>query len=89
MQIQICLQRGFQRLRGDMSVVLGGAFGNTLMSLIISSIFYNLPATTGSFFSRCVLLFFAILLNAFSSFLEVRYGLSLLTSRVLTMGIRS
>lgn len=89
MQIQLCLQRGFQRLRGDMSVVLGGAIGNTILSIIISSIFYNLPANSGSFFSRSVLLFFAILLNAFSSFLEVRYGLSLLTSRVLTMEIRS
>lgn len=77
MQIQLCLQRGFQRLRGDMSIVLGGAIGNTVLAMIISSIFYNLPSNTGSFFSRGVLIFFAILLNAFSSFLEVRQGLSL------------
>lgn len=88
MQIQLCLQRGFQRLRGDMSVVLGGAIGNTILAMIISSIFYNLPSDTGSFFSRAVLLFFAILLNAFSSFMEVRYDLSLLTSRILTLEIR-
>lgn len=75
MQVKLCLQRGFQRLRGDMSIVLGGAIGNTVLALIISSIFYNLPSTTGSFYSRTVLLFFAILLNAFSSFLEVCYGL--------------
>lgn len=77
MQIRLCLQRGFQRLRGDMSLVLGGAIGNTILALIISSIFYNLPSNTGSFFSRGVLIFFAILLNAFSSFLEVRCGLPL------------
>lgn len=77
MQIQLCLQRGFQRLRGDMSIVLGGAIGNTILAIIISSIFYNLPSNTGSFFSRGVLIFFAILLNAFSSFLEVCQGLSL------------
>ena len=85
MQVQLCLQRGFQRLRGDMSIVLGGAIGNTILAMIISSIFYNLPSNTGSFSSRAVLLFFAILLNAFSSFLEVRSGLSLLITRVLTI----
>lgn len=41
------------------------------MSLIISSIFYNMPETTSSFFQRGALLFFAVLLNAFSSALEV------------------
>lgn len=43
------------------------------MALIIGSVFYNLPADTQSFYSRGVLLFFAILLNAFSSYLEVKH----------------
>lgn len=38
---------------------------------IISSIFYNLPQDTSSFNSRGTLLFFAILINAFSSILEI------------------
>jgi ATP-binding cassette, subfamily G (WHITE), member 2, PDR len=42
------------------------------MALIIGSVFYNLPSTTGSFYSRGALLFFAILMNAFGSALEVR-----------------
>lgn len=71
MQIKLCVSRGFHRLRGDMSIMLSGMIGNTIMALIIGSIFYNLPSDTGSFYSRGVLLFFAILLNAFSSFLEV------------------
>ncbi|MCJ1461610.1 hypothetical protein MMC07_000207 [Pseudocyphellaria aurata] len=71
MQIKLCVSRGFQRLRGDMSIMLSGMIGNTIMALIIGSIFYNLPSDTGSFYSRGVLLFFAILLNAFSSFLEI------------------
>lgn len=41
------------------------------MGLIISSVFYNLPQTTASFFQRGALLFFAILINAFSSALEI------------------
>jgi len=35
------------------------------------SVFYNLDDSTASFYSRGVLLFFAILLNAFASALEV------------------
>lgn len=71
MQIGLCTQRGFQRLRGDASIALSGIIGNSVLALIIGSVFYNLPSDTGSFYSRGILLFFAILLNAFSSFLEV------------------
>ena len=71
MQIKLCMTRGFQRLRGDASLALTGSIGNSVMAMIIGSCFYNLPADTGSFYSRGALLFFAILLNAFSSFLEI------------------
>lgn len=71
MQVRLCTSRGFQRLRGDASLALTGAFSNGILALIIGSVFYNLPSNTGSFFSRGVLLFFAVLLNAFSSFLEI------------------
>ena len=71
MQVRLCVNRGFQRLRGDASLALTGAFSNGIMALIIGSVFYNLPANTGSFYSRGALLFFAILLNAFSSVLEI------------------
>lgn len=46
-------------------------FGNLVMCLIISSLFYNLQPTTATFFQRGVLIFFSILINAFSSALEV------------------
>jgi len=62
----------FWRLKGDPSLTLTQLFGNFIMALIISSIFYNLQPNTDSFFSRSALLFFAILLNAFGSALEVR-----------------
>ena len=39
----------------------------------VGSVFYNLGSDTGSFFSRGALLFFAILMNAFSSALEVGF----------------
>jgi ATP-binding cassette subfamily G (WHITE) protein 2 (PDR) len=43
-QIKLCLRRGFWRLRADPSLTLSQLFGNFIMALIISSIFYNLRA---------------------------------------------
>lgn len=43
------------------------------MALIIGSVFYNLQNTTGSLYSRGALLFFAILMAAFQSALEVSW----------------
>lgn len=70
-QIKLCLWRGFRRLMADPSLTFTQLFGNFIMALVIGSVFYNLPYTTTSFFSRGSLLFFAILLNAFGSALEI------------------
>ncbi|KAF8900925.1 putative ABC transporter [Mucidula mucida] len=58
-------------MQGDMTLFFTALFGNFVMALIISSVFYNLPADTSSFYSRSALLFFAILMNGFSSILEI------------------
>lgn len=71
MQIRLCFRRGWLRLKGDMSMTLATVIGNSIMAFIVSSVFYNLDETTNSFFSRGALLFFAILLNAFASSLEI------------------
>lgn len=70
-QVNLCLQRGFQRLMSDPTLTVTQLLGNTMMALVVSSVFYNLQPTTNSFFSRGALLFFAILLNAFGSALEI------------------
>lgn len=70
-QIRLCLWRGFKRLVANPSLTLTALFGNNAFALIIGSIFYNLQPTTLSFYSRGALLFFAILMNAFSSALEI------------------
>jgi ATP-binding cassette subfamily G (WHITE) protein 2 (PDR) len=70
-QIGLCLKRGFWRLKADPSITLVQLFANSLIALIISSVFYNLQPTTNSFYQRAALLFFAILLNAFGSALEI------------------
>ncbi|EJD35710.1 hypothetical protein AURDEDRAFT_75031 [Auricularia subglabra TFB-10046 SS5] len=71
LQVALCLERGFQRLRGDLTNFYLTVFGNNVMALIISSVFYNQQPTTASFFSRGSLLFYAVLTNAFASALEI------------------
>ncbi|KAF2704437.1 putative multidrug resistance ABC transporter [Pleomassaria siparia CBS 279.74] len=70
-QVNLCLWRGFQRLKGDPSITLSQLIANSIMALVISSVFYNLQFNTSSFFQRGALLFFAILMNAFGSALEM------------------
>lgn len=70
-QVKLCLWRGFLRLKADPSLTLSQLFGNLIMALIISSIFFNLQPNTSSFYNRGGLLFFAILMNAFGSALEI------------------
>ncbi|EUC35187.1 hypothetical protein COCCADRAFT_3579 [Bipolaris zeicola 26-R-13] len=70
-QVKLCLWRGFVRLKADPTITLTQVIANSIVALIISSVFYNLQQTTASFFSRSALLFFAILMNAFGSALEI------------------
>ncbi|UPK97200.1 hypothetical protein LCI18_008135 [Fusarium solani-melongenae] len=70
-QIQLCLWRGWKRLIGDPGLTIGALVGNFAMSLIIGSVFYNLDENSSSFFRRGALLFFACLMNAFASALEI------------------
>ncbi|KAJ4991976.1 ABC transporter cdr4 [Stagonosporopsis vannaccii] len=70
-QVKLCLWRGFVRLKADPSITLTQLIANSIMALIISSVFYDLQMTTSSFYQRSALLFFAILMNAFGSALEI------------------
>ncbi|OQE13583.1 hypothetical protein PENFLA_c046G04191 [Penicillium flavigenum] len=71
MQICLCLWRGFLRLKADSAMTVATIIGNNSMALIISSIFYDLAYRTDSFYMRGALLFFAIMISAFSSSLEI------------------
>ncbi|KAK0390579.1 hypothetical protein NLU13_0083 [Sarocladium strictum] len=70
-QVRLCLWRGWRRLLGDPSLTVFALIANTSVLLIISSLFYNLPMTTSSFFQRSAVLFVSVLMNAFSSALEI------------------
>lgn len=70
-QVKICLWRGWKRLKGDPGLTFFALITNSVLALIISSLFYNMQPTTSSFFLRTAILFVAILANAFSSALEI------------------
>ncbi|KAJ5702941.1 hypothetical protein N7488_010489 [Penicillium malachiteum] len=70
-QIEICLWRGYSRVIADPKLLIASVVSNIAIVLIVSSIFFKMPMTTSSFYSRGALLFFAIIINAFSSQLEI------------------
>jgi hypothetical protein len=84
MQIKLCMRRSFWRIRGDMTLLLIGVLGNSIVGLIVASVFYNLKDDTSALYNRGALLFFAILLSGFSSMLEVCIPVSTLY-QALTM----
>ncbi|KAH6658751.1 ABC-2 type transporter-domain-containing protein [Truncatella angustata] len=61
------VQANGQRLKSPFTL----SYANSSIALIVSSLFYNLQQTTGSFYSRAAVMFVAILFNAFSSALEI------------------
>ncbi|KAK6950636.1 hypothetical protein Daesc_007160 [Daldinia eschscholtzii] len=63
MQIGLCVNRGFLRLRHNLAVPISTIVGNFVTSLILGSMFYNMKEDTDSFFGRGVLLFFTSLVN--------------------------
>ncbi|KAF9878804.1 hypothetical protein CkaCkLH20_03704 [Colletotrichum karsti] len=71
MQVWLCMTRGYQRLLGDKLFFIVTVLGNLVISLVLGSIFFDLPSDASSMNSRCVLLFFAILFNGLSSALEI------------------
>lgn len=71
MQVKYIVGRNFQRIRGDPSITIFSIFVQGVLGLILSSMFYNLQQVTGSFYYRGAAMFFAVLLNAFSSLLEI------------------
>lgn len=66
MHVRYLLTPDFQRIRNDLGFNLFQVWANSLMALMLSSIFYNMQSNTGSFYYRG-----AVMFNGFSSFLEI------------------
>ena len=71
MQIKLCTRRAYQRLWNDKVSTFTTVIGQIIMALIVGSVFYGTPDTSGSFFSKGAVLFFAILLNALIAITEI------------------
>lgn len=71
LQVKYIIGRNFLRVKGDPSITIFSIFGQVIMGLILSSVFYNRNQTTSSFYFRGAAVFFAVLFNAFSSLLEI------------------
>lgn len=70
-QVKLCNWRELRKLKNDPSIPIAMLATNIFEALIIASIFVNLPQTTTSLYPRGVVLFMMILLNAFSSLIEI------------------
>ncbi|KAM0276296.1 hypothetical protein ACHAQH_006885 [Verticillium albo-atrum] len=70
-QVQLTLWRGWRRLLADPYFTIAQLMFNLIMALILGSLFFKLKDDTSSFYYRGGIIFFALLLNAFASQLEV------------------
>jgi ABC-type multidrug transport system ATPase subunit len=71
MQLVANLKRAYFRMIGDKAFLLSTAFASIFMSIIMGSLFFNVPNTTSGFFSKSGVLFFSILFNALNTLSEV------------------
>ena len=69
-QVELCILRCVRRVLNDLRPPISAIAGNAIISIILGSMFYNMPETTDSFFGRGVLLFFTILTNTFLAAFE-------------------
>ncbi len=67
----MCLSRSFIRMRNNLTPVISGMIGQMILAIVIGSVYYNLEPTTASFDKRAILLYFGLMLNAFSPAFEV------------------
>ncbi|KAF7867296.1 hypothetical protein EAF04_005379 [Stromatinia cepivora] len=70
-QILICLQRGLLRLRNNYIPAVSTVFANAILAIVVGSVFYDLPDTSVSMDQRAVLIFFSLMICAFSPAFEV------------------
>ncbi|KAF4463341.1 ATPase [Fusarium albosuccineum] len=70
-QMRLTLGRSWVMLKADPSVTLTLLCCNFTESIVISSIFYNLPEDSGAFYKRSLLIFFILLMNAYNNVLEI------------------
>ncbi|KAM4060206.1 ABC-2 type transporter [Hirsutella rhossiliensis] len=71
LQILFCIRRGLLRLRNNYIPVVAGIFANTIIALVVGSVFFDLGQSTASMDKRAVLLFFSLMITAFAPAFEI------------------
>ncbi|QLL30703.1 hypothetical protein HG536_0A05180 [Torulaspora globosa] len=73
MQVKYLLIRNVWRIRNSSAIALFQVIGNSVMALILGSMFYQVMKgdSTATFYFRGSAMFFGLLFNAFSSLLEI------------------
>lgn len=71
LQIVVCLQRGVLRLRNNYVPAVASVVANTILAIVVGSVYYNLPDTTDSMDQRAILIFFSLMITAFAPAFEV------------------
>lgn len=68
-----------------MGILISSIIFNSILSIVIGSVFYGLPNDNAALYSRGVLLYFSIMLAAFASALEVLFVPFLMQKIALTL----
>ncbi|KAI5861019.1 ABC drug exporter AbcA [Durotheca rogersii] len=71
MQVVVCFRRALQRLSNAKAPAISAVVANTILGLIVGSVFYGLEETTDSLQQRSIVVFFALMINAFAPAYEV------------------
>jgi ATP-binding cassette subfamily G (WHITE) protein 2 (PDR) len=71
MQVRLCMTRAWQRTRNDVPALVATAVAQIVVSIIIGSLFYDIPNNTSGMGQRASVLFLAVLTNALISMLEI------------------
>ncbi|KAI9167952.1 ABC multidrug transporter C [Paramyrothecium foliicola] len=70
-QVITCVRRGFARLRSNYVPAVSTIFANAILAIVVGSVYYDLPDTAESLSKRAVLIFFSLMICAFSPAFEV------------------
>ncbi|KAJ5885523.1 hypothetical protein N7495_010033 [Penicillium taxi] len=63
-QTHACVTRAFLRSKHNMAGLISGAVGNTILAIILGTLFYDVAESTGSFETRSILIFYTTMMNS-------------------------
>lgn len=74
-----------QRLRNQPEATIGSVIANRFLALVVGSVYYNLPDNSDNINRRTVLIFFSLVITAYSPAFEVSLLLLIVLYYVLEL----